>query len=140
MTPARFDLKQNGRRCGAARTTSNIAPQSLSVPIATAHVENESKLYVSPAGVTIRLAKGGVLLARPPFLLDGALNRKANTRSCMEQCALLFQCDVGTFIRLSGGEGECWLSRKRYKAKPLPCSGLKCESFVREHYADAGGF
>ena len=90
--------------------------------------------YVSPAGVEMRPAGTGVLLAQPPFLLDGALNRKSSPRACMAECALLFECEVGTFIRLGAGDGQCWLSSKAYHKQALPCGTLGCQSFVRQHW------
>lgn len=84
--------------------------------------------------VEIRPAGTGKLLAKPPFLLDGAINRKPSPRACMQQCAKLYQCEVGTFIRLEAGEGECWLSARRYLTNALPCASLGCSSFVRVHW------
>ena len=81
--------------------------------------------------VEIRPAGTGKLLAKPPFLLDGAINRKANPKLCMMQCAKLFDCEVGTYIRLEADEGECWLSAHRYMTNALPCASLGCDSFVR---------
>ena len=53
---------------------------------------------------------------------------------CMMQCAKLYECEVGTYIRLEVGDGECWLSAHRYTTNALPCASLGCDSFVRIHW------